>query len=112
MLLGLPNSGSIPYNATAFWSQHYIGLYFQDDWRVSKRLTLNLGLRWDVERPPYERYNRTWTRWDPTAIQTEVNAVAQPAYTVWSDIHRYGATMFAYIGEICRYLLNAPPGPA
>jgi fatty-acyl-CoA synthase len=29
----------------------------------------------------------------------------------WSDIHKYDATMFAYIGEICRWLLNAPEGP-
>jgi fatty-acyl-CoA synthase len=28
----------------------------------------------------------------------------------WSDIHKYDATMFAYIGELCRWLLNAPPG--
>jgi fatty-acyl-CoA synthase len=27
----------------------------------------------------------------------------------WSDVHHYGATMFEYIGELCRYLLNAPP---
>ena len=26
----------------------------------------------------------------------------------WEDIHKYGATMFEYIGELCRYLLNAP----
>jgi fatty-acyl-CoA synthase len=29
----------------------------------------------------------------------------------WPDIHKYDATMFAYIGELCRWLLNAPPGP-
>ncbi len=29
----------------------------------------------------------------------------------WSDIHNYRATMFEYIGELCRYLLNAPPSP-
>ena len=29
----------------------------------------------------------------------------------WPDIHRYGATMFEYIGEVCRYLLNASPSP-
>ncbi|HWY60454.1 MAG TPA: long-chain-acyl-CoA synthetase [Rhizomicrobium sp.] len=29
----------------------------------------------------------------------------------WNDIHKYNATMFTYIGEVCRYLLNAPPGP-
>ena len=27
----------------------------------------------------------------------------------WPDIHRHGATMFQYVGELCRYLLNAPP---
>jgi fatty-acyl-CoA synthase len=27
----------------------------------------------------------------------------------WSDVHKYGATMFEYIGELCRYLMNAPP---
>ncbi|MBV9548589.1 MAG: long-chain-acyl-CoA synthetase [Alphaproteobacteria bacterium] len=29
----------------------------------------------------------------------------------WPDIHRHGATMFQYVGELCRYLLNAPPSP-
>jgi fatty-acyl-CoA synthase len=29
----------------------------------------------------------------------------------WDDVHEYGATMFEYIGELCRYLLNAPPSP-
>lgn len=27
----------------------------------------------------------------------------------WTDIHRYGATVVVYIGELCRYLVNAPP---
>jgi len=29
----------------------------------------------------------------------------------WDDVHHYGATIFEYIGELCRYLLNAPPSP-
>ena len=29
----------------------------------------------------------------------------------WDDIHRYRPTFFQYIGELCRYLLNAPPAP-
>ena len=48
-LLGLPSGGSVDNNAQAFWSQHYAAGFFQDDWRVSSRLTLNFGLRWDFE---------------------------------------------------------------
>ena len=33
-------------------------MYFQDDWRVSKKLTFNLGLRYDLDTPRTERYNR------------------------------------------------------
>ena len=33
------------------------------------------------------------------------------AHEFWRDIHEYGATMFQYVGELCRYLLNAPPSP-
>ncbi len=29
----------------------------------------------------------------------------------WSDVHAYEATLFQYIGELCRYLLNAPTAP-
>jgi fatty-acyl-CoA synthase len=29
----------------------------------------------------------------------------------WSDVHRWDCTLFQYIGELCRYLLNAPPHP-
>ncbi len=36
----------------------YFGFYFQDDWKVNSRLTLNLGIRYDNNLPWTERYNR------------------------------------------------------
>src|SRR5262249_2007616 len=39
-------------------AQKYYALYDQSDWRVNERLTVNLGLRWDVQPVPTERYNR------------------------------------------------------
>jgi hypothetical protein len=58
LLLGYPTSGSAPYNPALAYSGHYYALFAQDDWRVTPRLTVNLGFRWDVETPLTERYNR------------------------------------------------------
>lgn len=60
-LLGLPdNSGSsshVNWNDSLFDYQPVWNLYFQDDWRITHRLTLNLGLRYDVQVGLRERYN-------------------------------------------------------
>jgi len=78
-LLGLPSGGSVDNNAQAFWSQHYTAGFFQDDWRVSSRLTVNFGLRWDYETEPVERFNREVATWDPTAVNP-LTAQAQANY--------------------------------
>lgn len=36
----------------------YYGFYSQNDWRATRKLTINLGLRWDLQAPGTERYNR------------------------------------------------------
>ena len=57
-LLGAPASGSV--NIVNRISTHgvYYAAYAQDDWLVNDRLTLNLGLRWDVSVGDTEKYNR------------------------------------------------------
>jgi len=58
-LMGWPSGGSIAYaNGVSVLSTYY-GFYFQDDFRVSKKLTLNMGIRYEYESPRTERYNRT-----------------------------------------------------
>jgi hypothetical protein len=43
----------------------YFAPYFQDDWRVNSKLTVNLGLRWDYRNVPYETNNRmAWRNLD------------------------------------------------
>ncbi len=65
-LLGIPGSGSIAHTFDAATESSYWGVYFQDDWKVSRKLTLNLGLRYDVDNPRTERYNRL-SYFDPDA---------------------------------------------
>jgi hypothetical protein len=57
-LLGIPSSGNISHTYAAATASEYFGFYVQDDWKVHARLTLNLGLRYDVDVPRTERYNR------------------------------------------------------
>ncbi|HZO56701.1 MAG TPA: TonB-dependent receptor [Bryobacteraceae bacterium] len=59
LLLGTGNSGSlIQAFKDAAAQSWYTALYFQDDWRVTNKLTLNLGLRYDLDTPRTERFNR------------------------------------------------------
>ncbi len=59
MLLGLPTYLSNQYNRGYFYfQQKEIGFYVQDSWKVSQRLTLDVGLRWDKWTVYKEKYNR------------------------------------------------------
>jgi hypothetical protein len=57
-MLGVPNSISIATNDSFRLSNPYYAGYVQDDWRLSSRLTLNLGLRYEFEGGFIERSNR------------------------------------------------------
>jgi len=67
LLLGVSSSGQYDLNSRADYHQYYIGTFVQDDWRVSDKLTLNMGLRFDIDTPFRERLGRTVNGFNPTA---------------------------------------------
>jgi len=62
---GLPSTIALGSNLTTNLRQHVTSLYVQDDWRVTPKLTLNLGLRWEFATPIWERDNY-WSNFDPS----------------------------------------------
>ena len=57
-LLGFGNSGTVTIDYPIAQSAGYVGAYINDDWRVSRKLTQNFGLRWDADIPRVDRFNR------------------------------------------------------
>lgn len=58
-LLGLPETTSRQVGTTPnyLFSTNYSG-FAQDDWKIAPSLTLNLGLRYEIAKPPKEKYGR------------------------------------------------------
>ena len=56
---------------------HDIAPFIQDDWRITPRLTLNLGLRYDYMAAIYEKYNRH-SNFDPTLVSPEAARTGGP----------------------------------
>lgn len=54
-LLGLPNNEQVTtFSHFPRWDQNYYATYLQDDFKASRNLTVNVGLRWDVDTPRHE----------------------------------------------------------
>jgi hypothetical protein len=65
-LQGIPSSGKIfEGNALEFGRQRAYGAFIQDDFRMTSRVTVNAGLRWEYFGVPFERYNHIGN-FDPT----------------------------------------------
>jgi hypothetical protein len=58
--------GQSDYNLFPTTLGKYYAPWFQNDWKVNRKLTLNLGARWDVNVAPNERYNRLNRGFDAT----------------------------------------------
>ncbi len=78
-LLGQPTGGLIDRNAARSNQTLYHGMFFHNDWKVTSKLTLNLGVRYEYEGATNERFNRNTRGFDLTA-SSPIEAAAKAAY--------------------------------
>jgi len=103
MLMGIP-AGSMSITDSYAEQDKYFGLYVQDDWKISHKLTVNLGLRWEYETPMTERFDRAAIGFAGTTANP-LNDAARTAYAknpipelAASDFSAMGGLTFANVG--------------
>jgi hypothetical protein len=99
LFLGMPTSGEYDVNVKGDYHSYYIGTFVQDDWRVNSRLTLNAGLRFDIDTPYGEKFGRTVSGFDPTATNSVTTTAATAfASTMAKDTATVNGTTVAITG--------------
>jgi hypothetical protein len=74
---------------------NYWAAFIQDDYRLTPKLTLNLGLRWDMEEPMSERYNNQ-VAWDSNAP----SAFTIPSSWTWNSALSAAGLTTAQIAQV------------
>lgn len=105
VLLGRSSFSNAPLQNGPFTiSYHEYDVFVQDDWKVSPRLTLNLGMRWDLLTNPYERHNRQGNYSFET--HTIIEATDDERNLVGDDHNNFGPRIgFAYAVDQDRKLV-------
>jgi hypothetical protein len=104
MLFGVPTAGRININSSFAQQSPYTSFFIQDDWRVTSKLTVNAGLRYEYEGPTTERYNRSIRDFDfstpsPISDRALANYARSPiAELPVSQFQTMGGLRFAGVG--------------
>jgi hypothetical protein len=96
MLLGVGSGSMIQNYKISGTSSYYYAGYFADDWKVSRKLTVNVGLRYEIQVPRTERFNRM-NYFDPNAPSPLAGPAGLPGLTggiVFSGTNGVGARQF------------------
>ena len=93
LLMGHPSSGSLQTTTPLYFSVRYYAGYVQDDIRVSRRLTINFGIRYEYETGISERNNHMLVGFDQAAINP-IAKVLPPG----SNVTPQGVLQFAGAG--------------
>jgi hypothetical protein len=103
MLLGNAAAGGVDYIARPYFSWRYYAPWLQDDIKLTRRLTINLGVRWDLLGPLTERFNRLNRGFFPTRvnpISAQIDQAKFPGFKV------YGGIGFAGVNGLSRTAFN------
>ena len=96
-LLGIP-AGSMSRSASFAAQDKFFGFFLQDDFKLSSKLTLNLGLRYELETPITERYDRLVAGF-AFDQSNPLEAAAKAAYAL-NPIPELPASQFRVLGGL------------
>jgi len=96
-MMGLPSSITTDTTDTAYWTTRWRSFYVHDDWRVTRKLHLNMGLRYEREGGTSERFNRAIAGGFDLSYKPPFAALAEAAYAR-SPIAEMPAAQFKVLG--------------